>query len=58
MTPRAHWDAFENLWEFREVNGIELAYLLWSPAGPIIGSNCHGRRERIEQAYGPLVAVA
>jgi hypothetical protein len=57
-TPRVFWDVFENLWEFREVNTIEMAYLLWSPAGPVVGPNCHGRRKDIERAYGPLIGAA
>lgn len=56
MTPRTFWDVFDNLWEPREVNGVLLAYLLWSSAGPVIGPNCHGSWNVVSRALGPMVA--
>jgi hypothetical protein len=60
MTPRCYWDAFDNLWERRHYcdGGPDLAYLLWSPAGPIIGTNAHGRWSYIAARMGPMVAAA
>lgn len=57
MTPRTYWDEMGNLWEFREVNGTEWGWLLWSPAAPVVGTNCHGSRMYIEDRLGPLVAT-
>ena len=60
MTPRCYWDRYDNLWERRHlaVLGRDVAYLLWSAAGPIVGPSAHGRWEVIAGNVGPMVAVA
>lgn len=60
MTPRCYWDAFDNMWERRPapLDGCELAYLVWSPTGPIVGPSAYGRWDVIAQRLGPMVPVA